>query len=96
MFFECKNYSSDPKNPEIDQLVGRLHTKRGRLGFLVCRKIRNRDVLIKRCRDILNATNGYVIALEDKDLKMLIEFGSDKLYNAIDDYLGNLYLELLS
>ncbi len=29
---ECKNYSTDPVNPEFDQLLGRLNRKRGFVG----------------------------------------------------------------
>ena len=28
LFFECKNYSEDPANPEYDQLTGRFNSKR--------------------------------------------------------------------
>ena len=48
VFFECKNYSSDLKNPEFDQLLGRFSDKRGSVGILVCRTSQDRDLLLKR------------------------------------------------
>src|SRR5262249_27376944 len=33
VLFECKNYSRDLKNPELDQMIGRFSDKRGEVGF---------------------------------------------------------------
>jgi hypothetical protein len=71
VFVECKNYSSDPGNPELDQLQGRFGKQRGEFGILVCRDISDRKTLILRCRDIVNAGKGYIIVLLDSDVKSL-------------------------
>lgn len=68
---ECKNYTGDPANPELDQLIGRFSNDRGRFGLLVCRKIENRELFAKRCRDAAHDGNGYIIALDDEDLRTL-------------------------
>lgn len=73
IFVECKNYASDPKNPELDQLTGRFSPKRGNVGLLVCRAIADRDTMISRCIDAANDDRGYVIALDDEDLTVLVE-----------------------
>ena len=36
---ECKNYSRDISNPEIDQLSGRFSPKRGQFGIAACRHV---------------------------------------------------------
>lgn len=69
---ECKNYHSDPANPELDQLSSRFSPLRGHVGLLVCRRFTNRDLFLKRCRDTALDHRGYVIALNDDDLRMLV------------------------
>lgn len=51
VYVECKNYSHEMANPELDQLAGRFSPNRGRLGFLVGRKFDNRGKFVERCRD---------------------------------------------
>lgn len=50
VFVECKNYSSDPSNPEVDQLAGRMSTTLGQFGILVCRQVDDPDKLCKRMK----------------------------------------------
>lgn len=78
---ECKYYSGDPANPELDQLTGRFSNERGRLGLLVCRKIENRDLFAKRWRDTPQDGNGYIIALNDDDLRTLATWVQDHTAN---------------
>lgn len=70
VFFECKNYSDEPKNPEYDQLSGRLSHRRGRFGILVCRKIEDRRESIQHCKDRLGKGD-YIIVLDDEDIRKL-------------------------
>jgi hypothetical protein len=65
---ECKNYSDDPQNPELDQLIGRLSGTRGRIGILVCRTLANRPRFVERCRDTLRDGHGLIIPLADRDI----------------------------
>ena len=71
--FECKNYSNDPANEALAQLVGRLNDFRGRLGFLVCRRISDRTVFSARCHSELVNNGNYIIGLDDGDLTALVE-----------------------
>ncbi len=69
---ECKNYKEDPKNPEVAQIAGRLTKKRGLLGFLVCREIKDRKTWLKRCREELNNQDRYIVGLDDALLTQLV------------------------
>lgn len=73
IFVECKNYNADPGNPELDQLSGRFSPSRGQVGILICRKIVNRQRLTQSCRDTANDRRGFIIALDDDDLKELVD-----------------------
>ena len=43
---ECKNYTKDAENPEVDQLTGRFAPNRGWMGFLLYRSTMNYDLLV--------------------------------------------------
>lgn len=72
IMIECKNYSSDPANPELDQLASRFSTRRGRVGMLVCRSFDNKELFEQRCRDTADDGRGYIIAIDDNDLIELV------------------------
>ncbi len=73
LFVECKNYSGDPANPELDQLSGRFSPSRGQVGILVCRRFDNKDLFLQRCRDTADDQRGFIIALDDADLANLVD-----------------------
>jgi hypothetical protein len=94
VFFECKNYSSDPGNPELDQLNGRFSDRRGRFGILVCRKVEDKKLMLARCRDLLNDQGSYVLVLDDEDVCALLRArqGGERM---VSDYLEDLLRELV-
>lgn len=73
IFIECKNYTGEPANPELDQLSGRFSPHRGQFGILICRKIENKELFAERCRDTARDNRGYIVYLDDDDLEMLID-----------------------
>ena len=77
VFIECKNYSKDVTNPELDQLMGRFSTRRGRLGIPSCRSIDNESLFIARCIDTYKDDNGLIIPLTDKDIIKCLKNGKD-------------------
>jgi hypothetical protein len=78
IFVECKNYSTDVANPELDQLSGRLNAKNGKFGLLLCRSVNNYDTLIARCRDAFNAKHELMVPLMDEDLITILEAKMEK------------------
>jgi hypothetical protein len=84
---ECKNYTEDPNNPELDQLMGRFSRKRGRFGILVCRRIEDQVKMLKRLQDVVNNTEGVIIVLEDTDVTALLDLKRKGKVREVTDYL---------
>jgi hypothetical protein len=72
VYVECKNYTGDPGNPELDQLAGRFSPLRGQVGLLVCRTLTDKALFIQRCRDTALDRRGYCLPLDDDDLTQLV------------------------
>ncbi|MNJ58055.1 hypothetical protein D3C77_536700 [compost metagenome] len=73
LIIECKNYSKDIQNPELDQMIGRLTVNRGMLGIITCREISKKELFIERCRDSFKNGHGLIIPLTDADLISALE-----------------------
>ena len=93
---ECKNYSKDPANPELDQIAGRFGVNRGRLGFMVYRSDTNYELVLRRCKDTVNDGRGFIIPLNDKLLIELLTMISNGDRQSIDTKLEKLFNILLS
>ena len=70
---ECKNYSTDVTNPEIDQLSGRFSRDRGVVGFLCCRTFEDHSLFLRRCIDTFKDGRGMIIGFDDRQLIELLE-----------------------
>jgi hypothetical protein len=73
IMIECKNYTDDINNPELDQMAGRLANYRGRFGMIVCRNIKDINLFLKRCSDTWKAGNGLIIPLIDSDFISILD-----------------------
>ena len=85
---ECKNYSTDIANPEIDQLLGRLNRRRGFVGLLFCREVQDPELVLKRCRDIVsNSDKHLILVMDDGDLLKLLGHKLKGELQLIDEFL---------
>lgn len=86
---ECKNYSSDISNPELDQLAGRFSPNRGQVGIIICRTIDHFDLFLDRCRDTYRDNRGLIIPLMDDDLIGLLSNYNDWNSNYSESFFSN-------
>jgi len=89
IFVECKNYSRDLNNPELDQIGGRFSPNRGKLGIIVCRKIDDFDLFLERCADTYKDDRGVIIPLVDEDLIQLLGNIKQRIDNPAEELLSD-------
>jgi len=87
---ECKNYSNDPANPELDQLSGRFSVNRGKVGFLLCRTFNNKDLFIKRCQDTYRDKQEMIIPLCDEDIICILDNITEHDLSYVDRFLSDI------
>ena len=71
---ECKNYTTEIANPELDQLAGRFSVNRGRFGIMCCRKFEDRALFLERCQDTHQDNRGLIVALDDLIILQLLGY----------------------
>lgn len=71
--FECKNYTTEISNPELDQLAGRFSPNRGRVGFMCCRQFEDKNRFLERCRDTFKDDRGLVVPVDDATVDRWLE-----------------------
>lgn len=94
IFIECKNYSRDVANPELDQIAGRFSVNKGEFGFLLFRSAENMDLFINRCRDTYTDRRGTVIPLVDSDLIEMLILAGQGISPAYETLLSNKLREI--
>ena len=91
---ECKNYTREMNNPELDQLAGRFGHQRGFLGLLLCRNMDNRQRIVAGCRDTASDGRGFMLALDDTDLIDMLKAVCADQRSKIDDILTKRFDEI--
>ncbi len=73
VFVECKNFGRPIGNPEYDQIAGRFSPSRGKVGLLVYRSFEDKSKVEASCRDTARDDRGFILALDDDDLRLLVD-----------------------
>jgi hypothetical protein len=94
IMIECKNYTEDVKNPEVDQLSGRFSVNRGKFGVLAIRNLDNNILLLKRCKDIWKDKQEIIIPLSDEDIIKALN-SLDKNRNIIEEIISEKFFEII-
>jgi hypothetical protein len=92
--FECKNYTTEVANPELDQLAGRFSPNRGKVGFLCCRKFEDRSIFIERSRDTFRDDRGLIIPLDDATLVNWLDIVAEGKRKDLDDEINHVIDEV--
>jgi hypothetical protein len=93
---ECKNYSKDPANPELDQLSGRFSINRGKLGLLIYRTVSDYTRLVARCRDTAVDGRGIIVPLGDAQIIHFLQLIENRQRNQIDRELEQILSRIIS
>ena len=91
---ECKNYSREINNPELDQITGRFSPNRGRFGLIVCRSISDFNRFIKKCSDTHKDNRGVVIPLIDEDLISVLKALKNREENPMEKLLSDRFRKI--
>ena len=95
MYIECKNYTKDIKNPELDQLTSRFSNKRGKFGILTCRKMKNRDYIYKKCADAYGDDRGLMIPLDDSDIINMLNYIRKHDTTSVQEYMSDIQRKII-
>jgi hypothetical protein len=93
---ECKNYTNDIKNPEVDQLLGRFDQNRGRFGMLFFRNSDNFIKLKQRCKDVAKQSIGIILPIDDSFILRCLSHVEGNDRKKIDMELEKLYQNIIS
>ena len=96
IMIECKNYSNDINNPELDQIAGRFSNLRGWFGIIMSRRFDNKDLFAERCKDTAKDGRGIVICLDDEDIICWMGLIKDGKRYQIDKLMTEKYQAIIS
>ena len=96
ILFECKNYTEDVANPELDQMTGRFSPNKGKFGVIVCRSIEDEALFLQRCADSCKAQRGLVVPFTDDDVIRILEERKLGAAHYEDEILSNKAREVMN
>ncbi len=96
VMIECKNYTNDIKNPELDQMSGRFSNRRGWFGIILSRKFDDKSLFVERCRDTAKDDRGIILCLDDGDIVHMLELVRDERRSEIDEEMLRRYRAIIS
>lgn len=73
IFMECKNYSKDISNPELDQMLGRFSNNNGKVGIIFCRHLDNPNLFLSRCKDTYRSHQSIILHITDDILISMLD-----------------------
>lgn len=88
---ECKNYSKDVANPELDQLIGRFSVNHGKVGLILFRSIDDEITLLARCNDAYVAQQGLIIPISDQNIFALLASVAAGDQASVDQFFADRY-----
>ena len=88
---ECKNYTNEMENPEVDQLIGRFSVNHGCVGLLLFRRAEDMRRLLARCSDAWLANHHLIIPICDEDLEGMLEGVLEDGSAAVEAFLNERY-----
>jgi hypothetical protein len=91
---ECKNYTTEIANPELDQIAGRFSPNRGKAGFICCRRFEDRARFIARCRDTLKEDRGLVVAVDDATVDGWLSLIENRRRQEVDSAIATVIDEV--
>jgi hypothetical protein len=93
---ECKNYTRELANPELDQIAGRFSNERGWFGLVCCRRLEDKDRFIIRCQDTAKDGRGTIIPLDDADILQMLDLIGQNRRTSADEYLTAIVQRVVS
>ncbi len=96
IYIECKNYSKDINNPELDQMVGRLAPNKGKFGIIMCRDLKDKTLFMRRCADSYKSDHGLIVPLVDEDIIKILEQKKKSISHYEDKILSDRSREIMN
>ncbi len=96
LMIECKNYTHDMANPELDQISGRLSNRRGWLGIIIGRGFEDRERFFNRCRDTALDDRGIILPFVDTDIVAMLNMIAQDDRKSIDRYIYDIYSKVVN
>jgi hypothetical protein len=88
---ECKNYTEEIGNRELDQLSGRFSRERGQVGISCSRNMWAQDQIYKKCTDTFSDGRGLILPIDDRDVKEMLSRIANGNRPQVDDWMWQVF-----